>query len=73
MRKQISQEIPGQAASIILMCVGSYLAGEYGKWSNISWEGIVGAVMVLSGFFLYIMFSEIKDAKREDGGRDNGE
>ena len=56
----MNQKIPCQASSILLLCIGTYLSGEYGKWGNISWEGIFGGILMLLGFFFYIFFSEMK-------------
>ncbi len=62
--KQI-QGILGEMGSILLLCVGTYLAGEYGKWGNISWEGIVGGVMMLIGIFFFLVFASVRDSKLE--------
>jgi len=62
------QAIGGESGCILLLSMGIYLVGEYGRWGNISWEGIFGLIITLIGFFGYMLFAIIKDVNQKRGG-----
>ena len=50
-----------ETCGILLLCIGAYLAGEYGQGGSITWEGIFGGVMMLTGFLGYLFATDMRN------------